>query len=346
MQEFFYKMKQATGQSSQEWFNRIPLGVMVLDFKAEQIVFCNPAMEGIIASIQPPTYPRIKEFFIRADRPDPENIPLRQTATLGEKRIGFTVYSPSPDSWLLLANEVSEKDRQEQIAATTNMMSTIDYMFFSLAHEIGNPINSIKMTLEVLINNFKEYDTKTKLEYLGSLHSEFSRLEELLRGIKSFNMFEHLTSRATAIKPLLDNLLQLLKNEIEDQGIDLRVSYPEQPVSCQSDPRALHQSLLNIINNAIDALAGRPGPFIAVEVGQNGREATIIIRDNGCGIPDDKKKELFMPFSSNKPRHIGLGLTIVKKLLAQMNGTVEIESWRQQGTEVLVRLPLAAAHER
>jgi len=83
-----------------------------------------------------------------------------------------------------------------------------------------------------------------------------------------------------------------------------------------------------------------------VEVGQNGREATIIIRDNGCGIADDKKKELFMPFSSNKPRHIGLGLTIVKKLLAQMNGTVEIESQRHHGTEVLVRLPLAAAHER
>jgi len=329
-----------------EWFNRIPLGVTVLDFKEERIVFCNPAMKDLLATIHPLTYPRIKKIFLLAGQPDPEIQPARQTVILGDKTVGFTVYSPSPDSWLLLANEVSEKVRLEQIAATTNVMSTIDFTFFSLAHEMGNPINSIKMTLEVLINNFKNYDSKTKMEYLGSLHSEFSRLETLLKAIKSFNMFEYLTSQATNTKALLDNLAHLLKHELESNKIVLKLSYPQQPVFCQSDPRALHQSLLNILNNAIDALEGKNNPVIVIEVGQTVREVTISIRDNGCGIADEKQKELFMPFSSNKPRGIGLGLTIVKKLLAQMNGTIEISSRRNHGTEVLIRLPLAAAHER
>ena len=328
-----------------ELFDRIALGILVLDLSKEQIVYSNPSMEMLLHSIHPLTYPRLKEIFLPASRPEPGDNPLRRTIALGEKRIGFTVYSPNPDSRLLLANEISEKDRQEQIAATTNVMSTIDYTFFSLAHEMGNPINSIKMTLEVLINNFKEYDTKTKLEYLGNLHSEFSRLEALLKAIKSFNMFEHLTSKPAAIQALLDNLLQLLKNEIESKGIALTLRYPEQPVSCQCDPRALHQSLLNILSNAIDALEGKTDPVITIEVGQNARDATITVRDNGCGIPDEKKKELFLPFSSSKPRGIGLGLTIVKKLLAQMSGTVEISSRHHQGTEVLIRLPLASAHE-
>jgi signal transduction histidine kinase len=332
--------------SGWEWFNRIPLGVMVLDSKAERIIFCNPAMKDILATVRPLTYPRIKKFFLPAHQPDPEIHPGRQSVILGDKTVGFTAYSPNPDSWLLLANEVSEKVRLEQIAATTNVMSTIDFTFFSLAHEMGNPINSIKMTLEVLINNFKNYDTKTKLEYLGNLHSEFSRLEALLRAIKSFNMFEHLTSQATNAKALLDNLLHLMKNEIDGKGIVLKLRSPQQPVFCQSDPRALHQSLLNILTNAIDALEGKADPAIAIEVRQTAREVTISIRDNGCGIPDEKQKELFMPFSSGKPRGIGLGLTIAKKLLAQMNGTIEISSQRNHGTEVLIRLPLAASHER
>ena len=338
-------MKQFNDSSWRELFERIPLGIMVLDQAKEQIAYANPSMAGILLSLCPLTYARVKEFFLPGGRPDPKDSPLRQTVTLGEKRIGFTVYSPPQGLSLLLANEISENDRQEQIAATTNVMSTIDYTFFSLAHEMGNPINSIKMTLEVLINNFKEYSTETKLEYLGNLHAEFSRLEELLKAIKSFNMFEHLTIKDTAIHSLLDNLLQLLKSEIEDKGISLDLLYPEQPVFCQSDPRALHQSLLNILSNAIDALEGRADPLITIEVGKNAREATITVRDNGCGIADEKKKELFMPFSSSKPRGIGLGLAIVKKLLAQMNGTVAIDSRHHQGTEVQVRLPLASTHE-
>jgi len=332
--------------SGRDWFNRIPLGVMVLDFKAESIVFCNPAMKDLLATVHPLTYPRIKKILLPAGQPDPEVQPARHTVIVGDKTVGFTAYSPSPDSALLLANEVSEKVRSEQIAATTNVMSTIDFTFFSLAHEMGNPINSIKMTLEVLINNFKNYDTKTKLEYLGNLHSEFSRLEALLRAIKSFNMFEHLTSQATNTKALLDNLLRLMKNEIERKGIVLTLRCPQQPAYCQSDPRALHQSLLNILNNAIDALEGKANPAIVIEVRQTVREVSISIRDNGCGIPDEKQKELFMPFSSSKPRGIGLGLTIAKKLLAQMNGTIEISSQRDHGAEVLIRLPLAATHER
>ena len=338
-------MKPFNDPPWRELLDSLPLGIMVMDFAKEQIVYANPAMEVLLHSLQPITYLRVKEIFVPANRPYPENTPLQQTVPLDEKKIGFTVYSSAPGSWLLLANEISEKDRQEQIAATTNVMSTIDYTFFSLAHEMGNPINSIKMTLEVLINNFKEYDTKTKLEYLGNLHAEFSRLEALLKAIKSFNMFEHLSSKATSIQPLLDNLLQLLKSEIEGKGISLDLLYPEQPVFCLSDPRALQQSLLNILSNAIDALEGKADPGISIAVGQNAREATIAVRDNGCGIADEKKNELFMPFSSSKPLGIGLGLTIVKKLLAQMNGTVEINSRHQQGTEVLIRLPLASAHE-
>ena len=184
-------------------------------------------MTEILHSLQPLDSSRQRAFFSGP----PFLIQASPTAAdhhHGEKKIGFTVYFSNPQSWLVLANEVSEKDRQEKITATTNVMSTIDFTFFSLADEMGNPINSIKMTLEVLINNFREYDTKTKLEYLGNLHAEFSRLEALLKAIKSFNMFDHLSNKATSVQALLEDLLQLMKTELESKGIALKVLFPEE----------------------------------------------------------------------------------------------------------------------
>ncbi len=328
-----------------ELLDCIPLGVIILDLRTEQISYCNRAMTDILQTIQPLDYFKIKKYFLGTAIPDPNIVPKPQTVIMDEKKIGFTAYSPNPQTWLLLANEISEKDRQEQITATTNVMSAIDFTFFSLAHEMGNPINSIKMTLEVLINNFREYDTKTKLEYLGNLHAEFNRLEELLKAIKSFNMFDHLSKKATNVQALLNNLLQLMKAELENKGIEIQVHFPEVPSICLCDPRALQQSLLNIMTNSIDALAGRSKPLIAIEVGKSVREVAITIRDNGCGIPDEKKNELFMPFSSSKVKGTGLGLAITKKLLAQMNGTIELTSLFDQGTIVLIRLPLAPPDE-
>lgn len=239
-----------------------------------------------------------------------------------------------------------EEKRAREIAETARLMEVIDYAFFSLAHELGNPINSIKMTLDVLINNFHVYADETKLEYLANLHAAFSRMEELLKAIKSFNLFEHLSIRSTDVQSLLQNLLLLLKNEIDGKKIALAIDYPPRPEFCQCDPRALQQALLNVMSNAIDALAGKADPRISIRVRRDGRQVEIGVGDNGCGIPEQKSKELFMPFFSSKPMGVGLGLTVVKKLITQMNGTVEIASQQGQGTEVLIRLDAATDHER
>ncbi len=324
-------ISELTALPWRDLFANIPLGILVLDGKAGRVVFCNPAMEGILASIKPVSYAKVMEIFAPADHGGPEGGPLRQTVTLDGKKIGFTVYSPGPDSRLLLASDVSDKSRREQIAASAELMSTIDYTFFNLAHELGNPINSIKMTLEVLINNFKEYNDKTKLEYLANLHSEFSRLEGLLKAIKSFNMFEHLSIRPTNVGALLENLLHLLAGEIDKKHIEVKSVLPADPILASSDPQALQQVLLNLMSNAIDAVAETGDPQVAIHVGRAGHQVRISIKDNGCGIPDHKKKELFLPFFSGKSQGIGLGLSIVKKLLTQMDATIEISSQQQQG---------------
>jgi signal transduction histidine kinase len=338
-------MNSPIDQSWLEMLENSDLGIVAFAAKEKRIVFKNRTMQNLMPASDHQDFFQLEKFFLA----DPESIstgkPSQHKLILAEKTIGFTIYPQVNGLHWILASEISEKTYAQKISENTKLYDMLDYTFFNLTHELGNPVNSIKMTLEVLINNFDKYNETTRREYLENLHSEVNRLEELLKSIKSVNMYENLTIRATDIRALLENLLQLLNHEIEKKHIAVNLTCPQPQLRCQSDPRALHQVLLNIMSNAINALAGGKDPRLHVRIESAGPHIHIIIKDNGCGIADDKKKELFLPFFTTKPRGIGLGLTIAKKLLTQMNGTIEITSQHHQGTEVIVSLPKAPDHE-
>jgi len=337
-------MNELPDRSWPELFESIALGVLILDPQAQRIVWQNRAWQDLFPAV-PLDYPRAKEYFLTAPPEEDQGNTSPQTIDLAGRAIGFTVYFAENNLCLVLATAVSEKERQRKLSQANSLMNVLDYLFFSLAHELGNPINSIKMTLEVLINNFAEYSAATKLEYLENLHAGFKRLEELLKAIKSFNMFEHLSLRPTDVGALIENLLQLLDGEIEKKNIGITKDIAPSKVMVLSDPRALHQVLLNLMSNAFDALLETSAPLVSLQVRPIGRQVQIKISDNGCGIPEHRKKELFLPFFSGKAQGVGLGLSIVKKLLTQMNGTVAIDSQQNKGTDVVITLPAPSAHE-
>jgi signal transduction histidine kinase len=339
-------MNQSIAQSWLEILDNIDLGVIAFAAEEKRIVFQNRGMQNLMPANQPADFSQLEKFFLADPEAIPAAKPSQHKLILAEKTIGFTIYPQVNGLHWILASEISEKTYAQKITENTKLFDMLDYTFFNLTHELGNPVNSIKMTLEVLINNFDKYGEATKREYLDNLHGEVSRLEELLKSIKSINQYEHLTIRVTDIQALLENLLQLLNLEIEKKLIAVNLTCSQPQLRCLSDPRALHQVLLNIIGNAINALEGKKDPRLTVRIETSGPHIHILVKDNGCGIADDKKNELFLPFFTTKPRGIGLGLTIAKKLLTQMNGTIEITSRHRQGTDVLISLPQASDHGR
>jgi signal transduction histidine kinase len=338
-------VNQVIAQSWLELLENMDLGVMAFAAREKRIVFQNRTIQNLMPAGTCDDFSRFEKIFLSDSEAVSAGKPSQHKLILDAKAIGFTIYPQINGLHWILASEISEKTYTQKIAENTKLFDMLDYTFFNLTHELGNPVNSIKMTLEVLINNFDKYSEVTRREYLDNLHGEVNRLEELLKSIKSVNMYENLTIRVTDIRALLENLLQLLDHEIASKHIAVDLACPQPQLRCQSDPRALHQVLLNIIGNAINALAGKKDPRLAIRVEPAGPHVHIAVRDNGCGIADEKKPELFLPFFTTKPRGIGLGLTIAKKLLTQMNGTIEITSQHQQGTHVLISLPQASAHE-
>jgi len=96
---------------------------------------------------------------------------------------------------------------------------------------------------------------------------------------------------------------------------------------------------LNVLANASDAMNGRRDPKVTINASRTGNMIRLRVEDNGWGMPEDKLKDLFKPFYTTKAKGTGLGLVIVKKMLAKMNGAIEITSRKDEGTRVDIFIP-------
>jgi PAS domain S-box-containing protein len=228
--------------------------------------------------------------------------------------------------------DVTERVRLESIAEAATMMNNIGYIFAGVGHEIGNPINSAKMTLSVLKKRIDTYSKETVGEYLDRALGQIVRVEYLLSTLKSFNMYETPRLQHVEVKPFMDKFLSLLANDFEKKGITLDAVFDPGADWAYVDPRALQQVMLNIMSNASDALEGRENPKTVIQVSKADNTIRIKVTDNGCGISEEQQNRLFTPFFTTKSSGTGLGLVIAKKLLSKMEGTITIKSQRGEGT--------------
>ncbi len=241
--------------------------------------------------------------------------------------------------FVCVARDVTEPRRMEAIADAVNMVEQVGFVFATLRHELGNPINSLKTALTVLHQNLAHYPPETVSRYLERSLDEISRMEYLLRAFKSFGAFERPRLEPVAAAGYLNDFANLVRGDLERRGIVLETRIEPDLGSVQVDPRAFSQALLNLVTNAADAVAGKHEPRVRLAGQRRGRHLEVRIEDNGCGVAEQDLANLFKPFFTTKPGGTGLGLTIVRKLLSQMSSIIEVESDRGSGTVVTLSLP-------
>ena len=234
--------------------------------------------------------------------------------------------------------DVSETRRLHAIAEAVNTANNIGFAFSGIRHELGNPVNAVKTTLTVLRRGLEHLPPAKIAEYVDRALADVSRMEYLLRFLKSYNQYETPAVEPVDVPRFFERLHVLLLPDVQTHGVELRCACEGERLVVRADPRALQQVFLNLVTNAIDALAGRPSPTITVTARDAGRYVSLELADNGRGMSPAAQKNLFKPFFTSKPRGTGLGLVIVKKMLAKMGGTIEISSVEGEGTKVVVSL--------
>ncbi len=250
--------------------------------------------------------------------------------------VGARAY-PSDVGISVYFHDITERKRLQSIAEAANTMNNIGYVFSGISHEIGNPISSLIVNLEVMK---EKLDGKKEIaEYVDRAMSQVSKIEFLLNSLRTFNMFEVQDLKDVNVASFIDQFLSLISEDFTKKGIAIGVSHDAQAEWMHSDPRALQQVLLNVFTNAVDALDNRPCPKISVRTSRSAGFIRIRIEDNGCGMTVEQQEKLFKPFHTNKPHGTGLGMVIVKNMLSKMGGTIEVESRKDAGTGIDITIP-------
>ncbi len=241
--------------------------------------------------------------------------------------------------WVHIVRDITHQRRLESIAEANNITENIGYIFQSFRHELGNPVNSIKVALNVLRRNFDQWSSEQIIEYIDRSLSEIERIEYLLRLLKNFNLYEDLHLQPTNLYELVKRFIALVEKDIISRGVGIFFTFENgcQDLKVMLDPAALYQALINIITNSLDALENSEVmPLIKIHMRCNGPSIEIVISDNGCGMDEQQMKNLFKPFYTSKLNGTGLGLVISKKIITKMNGTISIFSKKNRGTDVVI----------
>jgi len=191
----------------------------------------------------------------------------------------------SANEIIVVNRDLTEKIRLENIAESVQMMNNIGYIFSGIRHEIGNPINSMKMAMRVLKNNLGNYSQEKIMEYVDRVINEINRVEYLLTSLKNFNMHENLRPKALSLKSFIERLLPLIEEDFGRRGIRVKTEIRTMDDLAFADARALQQVMLNLLSNAADAFTDPDqNPTIVIGLAAKGKTLELSVRDNGIGI--------------------------------------------------------------
>ena len=202
-----------------------------------------------------------------------------------------------------------------------------------IAHEIRNPLNSIRLTASLLARRFKNEPEAE--EPIGLIIAEIDRLDSLLKSLLVFRPDETGKIRLQPVEPILNRSIALVKPHAEERGVSIALtSLPE--CTAWVDGDYLQQALMNLLLNAIDA-AGDHGS-VEVTLRQSGASLALHIEDSGPGLTAEQQDRMFEAFYTTKPGGTGLGLAVTKTLLEKMGASIR-SSNGLRGARFEVSLP-------
>jgi len=235
-------------------------------------------------------------------------------------------------------------------------LAELGEMAAGFAHEINNPLQIIKSEqalVETLLQEFKENPSTGAWEDIAELEDSISqialqvdRCSAITHSILKFGRKSEPQVEQIALDGFIPEVLNMVLKKAQVQGIQVHAHIAEDIPVVAGDPAQLQQVLLNLCNNAMDAIQARHGSaggILTVQAGlEKDSQVLIQVSDNGCGIREDDLQKIFSPFFTTKPvgKGTGLGLSICFGIITGMGGKMEVKSKFGEGTTFKVRLPV------
>ncbi|MCU0343212.1 MAG: ATP-binding protein [Ignavibacterium sp.] len=238
----------------------------------------------------------------------------------------------------VVIKDLTETKRLEEDAKRNEKLSAMGELASGVAHEIRNPINSIGMIAQRLNKEFEptsnqaEYSNITQL-----LRNEVNRVNKIITQFLSYAKPIELNLKIVEPKSYFEEIYHLFEDQAKQKSIKF-ILQKDDSGSIKIDPDLLKQSLMNIIQNAFDAV--NKGGEVIVQYFNGRNEFIIQVSDNGIGISIEQQNKIFDLYFSTKKDGNGLGLSISQKIISQHNGTITVSSKVNNGTTFKIILPI------
>jgi signal transduction histidine kinase len=243
----------------------------------------------------------------------------------------------------------AEADKSRQELAHYLRVSTIGEMTTSIAHELNQPLAAILANAQtarrILAAPATADGQREVQEIIADIIDEDRRAGEVIRGLRELLRKGEGTQEELDVNALVRGVLRLLGNDVMLRGVSMRSELTDESLTTRGDRVQLQQVLLNLVVNALEALAETDGDRrigIRTERAAGGM-VRVSVEDTGPGLPTPVRHEIFKPFFTTKAKGMGMGLSIARSILGAHGGTISVDADRERGARFSFTLPLVEA---
>tara|TARA_B100000519_G_scaffold203038_1_gene223745 strand:- start:2903 stop:4084 length:1182 start_codon:yes stop_codon:yes gene_type:complete len=251
------------------------------------------------------------------------------------------MHSDKSNQFIVILSDITSEKQSSEAMIESERISSILLLAAGVAHELGNPLNSITIHLQLIERQLKKLEesaARSKLESSVEVcRAEVSRLDGIIKNFLEAIRPQTPDFQTVNLNELLQESLQFQASELEDRGIKVEMEADVESPIVRADKQQVKQVFFNITKNAMEAM--KPGGLIRVKVQSNEERVYLRFGDSGSGISQDSLSRVFEPYHTTKKGGTGLGLMIVERIMREHGGQVGIDSKEGIGTVVTLEFP-------
>ncbi len=258
----------------------------------------------------------------------------------------YMVPLTDPDNSLVnglavILQDVTESRAQTAGAIEAEKLNAVTLLAAGVAHEIGNPLNSLNIHLQLMERETRQLPAAAAQrlrEDIGVARAEIARLDRIVNQFLRAIRPTLPDLKPCAVNEVVEATLASLDREIADRDVLVERELANELPKIWADRTQLQQAFYNVVRNAVQAM--RPGGILRVQTALDDAHVSVSFTDTGPGIPAEQMGRIFEPYFTTKGIGSGLGLMIVQRIVREHGGTIEVESRAGRGTTFRIKLPV------